>query len=175
MTDVEQTELQRMARASSEEFRYVERARAILAVYRGLSLAQAGAAVGRGHTFASKWLIRFEKDGLKGLEDEPRSGRPVVISEEDKGRIIAAARTLPDTLEQPFGHWTLDRLTVYAKETLHIAISRAHIGRVLYAEGLRWYQEQTDFSERVDPQFAEKRGPLSHSTGILLPTPMSCV
>jgi Transposase and inactivated derivatives len=175
MTAVEQTELQRMARSSSEEYRYVERARAILAVYRGLSLAQAGAAVGRGHTFASKWLIRFEKDGLKGLEDEPRSGRPPVISEEDKGRIIAAARTLPDALEQPFGHWTLDRLNVYAKETLHIAISRAHIGRVLYAEGLRWYQEQTDFSERVDPQFAEKRGPSLHSTGILLPTPMSCV
>lgn len=99
-----------------------------------------------------------ERDGLKGLKDDPRSGRPAVISEDDKGRIIVTACTLPDQLGQAFGHWTLDRLTVYANETLGIAISRAHIGRVLRAEGLRWYQEQTYFSERVDPQFAERRG-----------------
>lgn len=61
-TDVEQAELQRMAHASSEVYRYVERARAVLAVYRGLSLPEAGAAVGRGRTFASKWLSRFERE-----------------------------------------------------------------------------------------------------------------
>lgn len=175
MTEAEQAELQRMARSSSEEYRYVERARTILAVYRGLALPEAGAFVNRGRTFASKWLSRFEQKGLEGLQDAPRSGRPAVISEEDKGRIIAAAQVLPDTLEQPFGHWTLDRLTTYATETLDIDISRTHIARVLAAEGLRWYQEQTYFSERVDPQFAEKRGPSSSSIRVPLPTRMSCV
>jgi transposase len=58
-----------------------------------------------------------------------------------------------------FGHWTLDRLVEYAHVQLAITISRSQLGAILHNEGLRWYQEKTYFTERPDPQFAEKRGP----------------
>jgi hypothetical protein len=52
----------------------------------------------------------------------------------------------------------LDRLVEYINQELQIGISRAQLGKVLEAEGLRWYQEATYFTERPDPQFVEKRG-----------------
>lgn len=164
LTSEEETALNVLVRARSAEVRMVERARVILAVYSGLSLPKAGAVVKRGRTFVSQWLTRFESEGLDGLEDAPKSGRPSIYGEEDKGRLIATACTHPHSLDLPFGHWTLDRLTDYAHTQLGIQMSRPHIGRVLASEGLRWYQETTYFSERPDPQFAQKRGPSSHST-----------
>lgn len=45
-----------------------------------------------------------------------------------------------------------------------IAIKRSRIDELLIAEGLRWRTHETWFGERVDPEFAKKRGVLKHST-----------
>jgi len=74
--------------------------------------------------------------------------------------MIAVARTKPHDLGLPFATWSLSRLRDYLNDHEQIGISRAHLARILEAEGLRWYQEQTYFTERPDPQFAEKRGRL---------------
>jgi transposase len=172
MTDEERVALERLARSRSNEMRLVERAQAILAVYAGEAIQSAAEQVRRHASTVSQWLTRFEERGLAGLADAPKSGRPPTYSEEERGQLIATARTHPHALELPFGHWTLDRLVAYAHEQLHLGISRAQLARVLEAEGLRWYQEQIYFSERPDPQFAEKRGPSSHSTKRPQPTRM---
>jgi transposase len=72
--------------------------------------------------------------------------------------MIALARTKPPALNLPFASWSLTRLRDYLAEHQQLRISRAQLGRILEAEGLRWYQEKTYFTERPDPQFAEKRG-----------------
>jgi hypothetical protein len=41
---------------------------------------------------------------------------------------------------------------------------RSRINEILLREGLRWRRQETWFGERVDPEFAEKRGGLRHST-----------
>jgi transposase len=60
--------------------------------------------------------------------------------------------------------WTLDRLEAYLNEVRGIAIKRSRIAEVLAKEGLRWRQEETWYGERVDPDFAEKRGRSSACT-----------
>src|SRR3954453_16381422 len=62
-----------------------------------------------------------------------------------------------------FASWTLDRLVVYLGEQ-GIGMRRSRVSEVLLAEGLKWRQEETWFGARVDPAFAEKRGPSSSST-----------
>jgi transposase len=103
-------------------------------------------------------LKRFDLEGMSGLEDKPKSGRKPTYTETERGQVIALARTDPQKLELPFGHWTLDRLVAYLRENDQVNISRAQLARVLKAERLRWYQEQVYFTERPDPQFVEKRG-----------------
>jgi transposase len=67
-------------------------------------------------------------------------------------------------LDLPFASWTLDRLAAYLQEAKGIAMKRTRIDELLLAEGLRWRSQETWFGERVDPAFAEKRGPSSPST-----------
>lgn len=172
LTGNERVELERLARSRAEERRLVERAQAILQVYGGHSIQQAAEQAHHHPQTVSEWLTRFEQQGLAGLQDAPKSGRPPTYSEEERGQLIALARTHPHVLELPFGHWTLDRLVEYIHTQMGIGISRAQLARVLEAEGLRWYQEQVYFSERPDPQFAEKRGPSLPSTSSPLPTRM---
>lgn len=78
--------------------------------------------------------------------------------------MIATALSLPDPLGLPFGSWTLDRLAAYLNEVRGIPIKRSRISEILVAEGLRWRKHETWFGERVDPDFAQKRGALSSST-----------
>ena len=111
-----------------------------------------------------KWITRFNALGLDGLQDQPRSGRPPTYSAEQIGEVIAVALLKPDSLGLPFGCWTLDRLQAYLNDERGLTIKRSRINELLVAEGLRWRTDETWFGERVDPKFAEKRGPSSPST-----------
>jgi len=156
---VEETEkLKRISRSQTAAHRTVRRATIILMVSEGSRFDVIAEAVKCSADRVSYWVERFNKAGMEGLEDKPRPGRERIYSEEERGQMIAIARTHPDQLGRTFGRWTLTRLTEYINGQVGIAISRAQLGRVLEAEGLRWYQEKTYFTERPDPQFAEKRG-----------------
>jgi transposase len=141
----------------------VERARIIWLAHHGQRVPAIARALGRSEHTVRLWLQRFNEKGMAGLADDPRAGRPTTYTPEQVGAVIAAAVTDPQTLALPFGSWTLDRLAVYLHEHKGIGIKRSRIGEILLAEGLRWWQQETWFGERVDPRFAEKRGPSSPS------------
>ncbi len=111
-----------------------------------------------------KWITRFNALGLDGLQDRPRSGRPATYTAEQIGEVVAVALLKPDSLGLPSGCWTSDRLEAYLHEERGLPIERSRINELLVAEGLRWRTDETWFGERVDPRFAEKRGPSSRST-----------
>jgi transposase len=77
--------------------------------------------------------------------------------------VINAALTRPADLGLPFACWTLDRLVAYLGEQ-GIAMRRSRISEIFIQEGLTWRHEETWFGERVDPEFAEKRGASRRST-----------
>ena len=65
--------------------------------------------------------------------------------------MVAGVLTDPQEWGLPFGCWTYARL-------------ESHINEILLAEGMRWHQQETWFGERVDPDFARKRGRSKPST-----------
>jgi transposase len=158
MNDEEAREIARLSRSRSAEYRLVERAQAIEAAYQGQSGCTIAKALGRDVDTIYRWFDAFEQEGIAGLHDQPKSGRPNLYSEEQRGQLIVTAKTHPKELQLPFGSWTLDRLVDYSHKHLQIPISRAQLARLLEAEGLKWYQEKSYFTARPDPQFAEKRG-----------------
>jgi len=158
VTDEEQEMLDQIRRSRKAEQRQVERARIILGLVKGRRPSEMAAEVGRSEPTVYACLHRFNERGLDSLKDETRSGRPMTYSEEDRGRMVATAKTRPSLLGLEYTHWTLDRLVEYVNQTLHIPISRSQLGEILHLEGLKWYQEKTYFTESPDPQFAEKRG-----------------
>lgn len=164
LTGDERQTIDRLAHARTEPARTVERARIIWRADQGERVATIARALRIDQDTARRWLSRFNAHGLDGLADERRRGRPPTYTAEEVGLVVATSLTDPAALRQPFGSWTLDRLTAYLHEEHGLAISRSRIGEVLRAEGLRWRKQETWFGERPDPAFAGKRGPSSPCT-----------
>jgi len=164
LTADERASLQRLAQSRTAPARAVERARIIWRAHHGERVPTIAAALRLTEPTVRLWLKRFNADGLDGLRDQPRAGRPPTYTAEEVGAVIALSLTDPRSLDLPFASWTLDRLAAYLNEQQGIAIKRTRIDELLLAEGLRWRSQETWFGERVDPAFAEKRGPSSPST-----------
>ena len=154
----ERAAVERVARSRTAQARQVERAKVVLAALAGEGV---GAIAQRFHLSCATvylWLHRFETQGLAGLADKPRGGRPPTYTREQVGTIVATALSDPQALEQAYSSWTLDRLAAYLAEHHGITMQRSRLDEVLVAEGLRWRKQESWFGERVDPAFAQKRG-----------------
>src|ERR671917_720626 len=169
LSDDETQELARMARSRTLGAGLVRRAQIVQhALQEGLSAPDIAARMGLCGATVRFWLKRFNERGLPGLEEDMRSGRPPTYTAEERSAVITAALSRPAELGLPFASWTLDRLVGYLGEQ-GIGMRRSRISEVLLAEGLKWRQEgstytSNGFGARVDPAFAEKRGPSSSST-----------
>lgn len=158
LSDEEREMIQQTARSRTAAVREVERARIIQASSAGQSVGEISASLQLQEAKVRKWIQRFNTAGLVGLADVPRSGRPATYTAEAVSEVVAAALTDPQTLDLPFASWTLDRLEAYLNEVKGIGIKRSRIDDLLVREGLRWRQQESWFGERVDPDFAQKRG-----------------
>lgn len=159
LSEEERTQVRRLSQARTVAARTVERAQIIQLASEGLRVPAIATQLGIGQDVVRQWLKRFNADGLAGLVDKPRSGRPTTYTPEQVGEMIATALTHPQDLGQAFGCWTFQRLARYLHEAKGIGIQTSRLHEILHAEGLRWRTQETWFGARVDPDFAQKRGP----------------
>ena len=164
LTPEEHITITRLRQSRTEATRTVERARIIWLASQGWRVPAIAAELRMNERTVRTWLTRFNAAGLAGLRDAPRSGCPPTYSREQVGAVVATALTNPRRLALPFASWTLDRLTAYLNEEKDIPIKRSRIDELLIDEGLRWRTQETWFGERVDPEFAKKRGSSTPST-----------
>ena len=164
LTAEERAAIDQLAHARTAPARRVERARIIAYASRGEGAPAIAERLRLDAYTVRGWIHRFNAEGLAGLEDRPRAGRPPTYAPERVATVVAAALTDPRALDLPFASWTLDRLAAYLNERKGIAIKRSRIDEILLAEGLRWHRHESWFGARVDPAFAEKRGGSRPST-----------
>jgi transposase len=169
LTAEEQSAIDKLARSRTAPARAVERAHIILLARRGTRVPAMAKELELTEITVRTWLTRFNAAGRAGLQDRPRSGRPVTYQSEQVSAVIATALKNQQHLNQPFACWTLDRLETYRNEEKQIPIKHSRIDDLLIAEGLRWRTQETWFGERVDPEFAQKRGALTRSIPRRLP------
>ena len=82
----EHTKLGRLMRAQSAPLRLVRRARIIHLAIGGTSLRAIARELHMSPHGVRPWIDRFNRMGLDGLEDAPRSGRPPTYNEGQRGR-----------------------------------------------------------------------------------------
>jgi transposase len=149
----DRAELERIVRASTAEMRMVERAQIVLHAAEGHSAARIGRLLGCSTNTAQKWRARYEQDGIDGLCDLARSGKPLTYSQADRARLIAKACTRPP--ETPEGaqqeRWTYEQLG----EAVGMSGSQAHtiLARADIKPHLSDYWIMSDFSA---PEFEER-------------------
>jgi transposase len=159
LTAEEEEVLHTLVRSRVASVRLVERAKIIEQASCGRSLSQIAESMQLNEKTIRKWFKRFEEQGLAGLEDAPRSGAPLTYTVENQAVVLEVAATAPSRLDQPFHCWSLKRLQIYLKEEKGLTMKQSRIRQLLHAEGLRWHKQEGWFGERIDPAFAEKRGP----------------
>ena len=156
ITQEERVQLESLWRRRTGSAGLARRASIILRSAQRERVPAIASGLGLFHGTVRKWIRRFTDSGLEGLRERPRSGRPPVYSELELGRVIQLALTQPKELGKPFRHWSLDTLEEELRRE-GCLMGRAHIHRVLRAEGVKWQKERTWFAS-PEPKFAVKGG-----------------
>ena len=167
LTEEEHKTIERLVNARSTPIGKLKRAQIIWLASQGRQTSEIAKQLEVSERMVRNRLHRFNEQGLQGLEEAPRSGRPVTYTPEEVSSIIQTALSNPLALGEDYATWTLDRLVDHLHRVKGIRMQRSRISEIFIAEGLSWRHEETWFGDRVDPDFAKKRGPSKPSTLLL--------
>src|SRR6266446_6630889 len=120
LSEVQRQELERIVRAGTAQKRMVFRARLFLECASGVDNAQVAKRLGTTQQTVTLWRGRFLQDGMGGLADLSRNGRPERIKPALKGRILSEAVRPPAAL----GRWSTRSMA------RHLGVSKATVQRV---------------------------------------------
>lgn len=156
LTAADREELSARVRGARTEHRDRTRASIVLAAAAGATNA-AIAAEQRLHVdTVRKWRRRFAADGIAGLSDLPRSGRPPVFTSVQVAQVKAMACSPPAERDLPLARWSAGELAAQAvTEGLVASISPATVGRWLATDAIKPWQHRSWIFPR-DPHFATK-------------------
>jgi len=146
VTAAEQTDLIRVARASSERADRVARAKALLAVAAGARFSDAARAAGRrSGDGVAQLVVRFNQVGLAALDAGHGGGPPRQYGAAARDRILREFRRPPDREQDGTATWsltTLQRALRRAPDGLP-RVSTATILAVLWEAGYTWQRDRT--------------------------------
>ena len=121
-----------------------------------LSVAEVAPIVRESGETVRRWIHRYEAEGVDGLSDAPRSGKPAKADAAYRERLAALVRRRPRALELPFSMWTAGRLADRLAEETGLRMSVASIHRLLRAAGLGFGRPQHSISS-PDPDYVVKK------------------
>lgn len=155
-------QLSQMSRSRTEEARMVERARLILACLEGKEIRQVAQQAGSSVATVGKWRKRFAREGIRGLRDQPRSGKPPVYDAAFRDRVLALLEQTP-----PAGSARWDGRAVAER----LGASVHAVWRVLRKEGI-YLQRLRTWCVSTDPEFATKAAEI---VGLYLNPPLNAL
>jgi transposase len=129
LTAEERAQLQLWARSSKTTQALALRSRLVLSCAAANGNHEVARRFGVTPQTVGKWRARFLAKRLEGLIDEPRSGAPRKLRDDQVERLLATLLT--DSPPAPGGHWSSRALAV------RLGMSQSTVSRVLRASGLR--------------------------------------
>jgi transposase len=154
--DVARAELESLSRRASAPFRLVLRARIVLLAAAGMRNRAIAGKLGICEDTARKWRRRYCEQGIDGLADAPRPGRPRVFPATVVAEVKALACEMPAASGTPLARWTCPELARQAVAS-HItpAVSASTVRRWLADDAIRPWQHRSWIFPR-DPGLALK-------------------
>jgi transposase len=148
--------LKSLTRRGTAEHRQVTRARIVLLAAAGWTNAGIARKLGLAPNTAGKWRKRFYQEGLDGLGDRKRPGRPRAFPAAVVTACKAIACELPATRGVPLGRWSLAELRTEVLATgLVDDVSTTTLWRWLAEDPIKPWQHRSWIFPR-DPDFAAK-------------------
>ena len=146
LEDEERQTLEQWARRPKTAQALALRARIVLGCADGQTNTAVASQLRVSKPTVGKWRSRFLEQGLNGLVDEPRSGRPRTVSDADVERVLAL--TL-ETMPEDSTHWSSRSMA------RRCGLSQSTVSRIWRAFALQPHRTET-FKLSADPLFIEK-------------------
>jgi transposase len=163
LTPQQRSALESWLRSGKTEQRLALRARMILLSAQGASTEEIARKLSVWPPLVSKWRRRFAEQGLEGLFDATRGGRPARYSEATRSRILAVLDEDPPAGYRRWnGRLVAERLG---------DVSRDQVWRVLRCEGIQLERQRT-WCVSTDPEFSAKAADI---VGLYLDPPETAV
>jgi transposase len=136
-TDIGVAELRRLARRERDG-RVAARLLALANVLVGMRRVAAARAAGMDRQTLRDWVIRFNAEGVAGLRDRPRPGRPPRLTEGQQAAFKAIVLRGPDPERDGVSAWRIIDLCRIAAERFGVAYREGGMLRLVKSLGLSW-------------------------------------
>jgi transposase len=147
LTSDDRWTLESWVRAGSTEYRSVLRAKIILSTADGETAVSIAGRLGISGQTVSKWRKRFACEGIAGLLDAARSGKPETYGDETERRVLTKLDEPPPS---GYSSWNGSLLSEALGD-----VSADHVWRVLRKHGI-CLQRRRSWCISTDPEFATK-------------------
>jgi transposase len=146
--------------------RYNHRLHGVLLVAQGMTCPQVAQVLGGSHHTVVNWVRRFEADGLAGLAEGQRPGRPSRISDEQLTRVELALRADPTQFGLQTHTWDGPALAEFLRRQLGVKLKARQCQRLFRQLGFRLRKPRPQIAQ-PDPllQAAHKKTPRSGAGG----------
>ena len=143
------SELNGVMRSKDCDKRTFKRLQSIKLNATGYSIVQISDLLEVHYKSAYNWISRYEKEGVEGLKDKSKSGRPPILTEADKHRV---EEFIKETPQQP------KVVLARVEAELHKSISRDTLRRVLKGLDHTYRRVKKSLrSKRDDQDFEAKK------------------
>jgi len=129
------SELRRTA-SRSEDGRLSCRLLAIAMVLEGASRADAAAAGGMDRQTLRDWVRRYNAEGIAGLSDQPRSGRPPALSPQQMGELKDLVVAGPELQCDGVVRWRCVDLREVIARRYEVQVHERTVSKLLHRLGL---------------------------------------
>jgi transposase len=121
----------------SEEARYDHRLHGVLLVAQGLTCPVVAQLLGDSPRSVEYWLHRYEKNGLAGLQEGARPGRPGRLNEEQIDKINRVLRSKPTDAGMAVNLWDGKTLSAWIQKEYGIGLGTRQCQRLFREFGFR--------------------------------------
>lgn len=101
-SESDRRKLEQLANNSLEDARVMIRARILLACFQRRSIEEIAAEFQVSRSMIFRWRSRFSQEGIAGLRDKPRAGKPPIYNEEFEERVMTLLQQAPP---ENHAHW----------------------------------------------------------------------
>lgn len=138
----------------SRDSRYDHRLHAVLLVAHGMSCPQVGRLLGDAPRTVEYWVHRFEEEGLSGLVDLERPGRPSRLNDEQYREIGEVLRQSPLDVGLDTNLWDGKTLSKFIESRYGISLGVRQCQRLFRQLGFRMRKPRPVIA-RADPEKQE--------------------
>ena len=161
LTAGERKELTRLVRAGLDA-RVVRRAQMVRLSGQGKTAAEIAALWAVSGQGVRRILNRFNQEGIAGLSDRPRPGRPRKTDGRYVRLLKQAVSASPRDLGYKFTCWTLDRLREHLARKTRVVLSAVHLSRLMAEHDIVYRRPKHGMTHLRDPkEYDEKKAVLA--------------